>query len=161
MFNEREEESRKMIFFQAAQKTAKVIKGANKVLIPVAIAMDAVQGGMAIADDYDYGTTRNTVETSASIAGGWGGGFGGAAGGASIGTAIFPGIGTIVGGIVGGIAGAMSGSVGAQKAVEAIGDACEYNIEWARNPCRRCGKRYQYRKYQRKDDGYCDECRKS
>lgn len=136
------------------------MKNVNKVLVPVAIAMDAVQGGMAIADDFNHGTTRNTVETTASIAGGWGGGFGGAASGAALGTAAFPGIGAIVGGIVGGIAGGVGGSVGAQKTVQAIGDACEYNIEWANKSCHPCGKRYQYRKYQRKDDGYCDECRK-
>jgi len=136
------------------------MKTANKVLVPVAIAMDVVQGGVAIAEDFDNGTTRNTVETSASIAGGWGGGFAGASGGAALGTAIFPGIGTIVGGILGGVAGGVGGSVGAQKTVQAISDACEYDIEWGDKPCRRCNRRYQYRKYQKKDDGYCDECRK-
>ena len=60
----------KSFFFQAAQKTAQVMKTANKVLLPVAIAMDVVQVGIAIAGDIDNSTSRNTVETSASIAGG-------------------------------------------------------------------------------------------
>lgn len=129
-------------------------------LLPIAIAMDVVQGGIAIAEDIDNGTIRNTVETSASIAGGWGGGFGGAAGGAAVGTAVFPGIGTIVGGLIGGIAGGIGGSIGAQKTVQFFGDKCNLDVEWGKKPCRRCRRRYQYRKYQRKDDGFCDQCRK-
>lgn len=146
------------LFFQASQTTAKYLKVVNKVLIPVAIAVDIYQGGKAIVHDYSLGSTRNTVETTASIGGGWLGGYGGAASGAAIGSAIFPGIGTIVGGIAGGIAGGIGGSVGAGKVVELIGDELEYNVEFGEKPCQKCGKKYKYKKYVRKDNGHCDEC---
>ena len=44
-------------------------KTANKVLLPIAIAVDVYQGGKAIVKDVDRGTSRNTVETTARIAG--------------------------------------------------------------------------------------------
>ena len=147
-----------LFYFQAGQTAAKVCKVANKILLPIAIAVDVYQGGKAIVKDVDRGTTRNSVETGARIAGGWGGGFGGAAGGAAIGTAFLPGIGTIIGGIIGGISGGIGGSVGAEKLTEVISDEFEYDIDEGEKPCRRCRRRYKYRKYVRKDNGYCDEC---
>jgi hypothetical protein len=143
---------------QAVETTAKIAKGANKVLLPVAIAMDTVQAGMAVYDDVNHGTSRNTVESAISIAGGWVGGNAGAYGGAALGTAVFAGVGTIVGGIVGGVAGGIAGGLGASTVTDAIADAAEYDIVDAPRPCKKCGRRYKYRKYQRKDNGYCDEC---
>lgn len=49
----------------------------NKVVVPVAIAIDTVRVGVSVYKDNSNGTTRNTVETVASVVGGWGGGFGG------------------------------------------------------------------------------------
>jgi hypothetical protein len=45
--------------------------------MPVAIAVDVLQTGVSVYNDGKHGTTRNTVETVASVAGGWGGGYGG------------------------------------------------------------------------------------
>jgi len=53
----------------------------NKVLIPIAVAVDVAREGRAIYDDFQLGSTRNSVETAATIAGGWSGGFGGASAG--------------------------------------------------------------------------------
>ena len=145
-------------YLKVAENVAKGCKVANKVLLPVAIAVDVVDGGKAIYHDIDRGTSRNTVETGAAIAGGWGGGYGGATCGAAIGSLIFPGIGTIIGGIVGGIGGGIGGSLISGKVAECIGDDCGYDIELAREPCRRCKRYYRYRKYLRKDNGYCDDC---
>ena len=60
----------------------------------MAVAFDTYREAKAIYADVQHGTTRNSVETAASIAGGWSGGFGGATTGAYLGTMIFPGIGT-------------------------------------------------------------------
>jgi hypothetical protein len=35
----------------------------NKVAMPVAIAVDAIQTGVSVYNDGKHGTTRNTVET--------------------------------------------------------------------------------------------------
>ncbi len=60
-----------------AARVAKVVHKVNKVAVPVAIAIDTVQTGIAIYEDIQQGTTRNTVETAATVAGGWAGGYGG------------------------------------------------------------------------------------
>ena len=74
---------------------------------------------------------KNTVVTSAEVAGSWTGGIGGsklgAMGGAAIGTAICPGLGTLVGGIVGGIVGGVGGSFVGKTAGGAAARAA-YNI---------------------------------
>nr|KAG5705638.1 hypothetical protein BaRGS_026577 [Batillaria attramentaria] len=92
----------------AAQKGARVLKGANKVMVPVAVAMDGYQTYQSVRADQKHGTTRNTVETVSSIAGGWGGGIAGAEAGAALLSLACPVIGTIVGGVGGGIAGVNS-----------------------------------------------------
>uniref|UniRef100_A0A914QBV5 Uncharacterized protein n=1 Tax=Panagrolaimus davidi TaxID=227884 RepID=A0A914QBV5_9BILA len=90
--------------FSAAKFAGKVLDKANRIALPVAVAIDIGRLGLATYEDYKNGTIRNVVETCASIAGGYGGGYGGAVAGATIGTAIFPGPGTFGGAIVGGIA---------------------------------------------------------
>ena len=49
----------------------------NKVAVPLAIAIDSARVGFSVYGDFKHGTTRNTVETVASVGGGWLGGFGG------------------------------------------------------------------------------------
>ena len=133
-------------------------KYANKVAVPLAVAMDVANVSVAGKKDYDQGTTRNTTEAVAGVAGGWAGGAGGACAGAAIGSAFFPGLGTLVGGLIGGIAGGVGGGLGASAATEAIGDACDYDVVEGAKPCKKCGRKYKYRKYKRKDNGLCDKC---
>jgi hypothetical protein len=129
----------------------------NKVAVPLAIAVDVALTGVAVYHDIDNGTSRNTVETVASVAGGWGGGYGGATGGALIGTAICPGVGTIIGGIIGAIGGGVGGSIGASAVAGAIGDACDYDI--IKKKCKRCGREFKVRKYRgEKDTRLCPDC---
>jgi hypothetical protein len=129
----------------------------NKVAVPLAIAVDVVVTGVAVKHDIDNGTSRNTVETVASVAGGWGGGYGGAVGGAALGTAICPGIGTIFGGIIGAIGGGIEGSIGASAAVNKIGDAYDYDI--VEKNCKKCGRRFKVRKYRgEKSNQICPKC---
>lgn len=120
--------------------------------------IDTARAGFAIYEDVKNDSSRNTVETVASIAGGWGGGYGGALGGAALGTAIFPGIGTIVGGIIGGIGGGIGGSLLAGEVTEAIGDGLEYDIEVKK--CKKCNKKFKIRKYRGQDCNqvYCSKC---
>lgn len=125
--------------------------------VPVAIAVDVAVTGVAVYHDYDNGTSRKTVETVASVAGGWTGGYGGAVGGAPIGTAIFPGIGPIGGGIVGAIGGGIGGSVGASAVVGTVGDALDYDL--IEKICETCGKKFKARKYLgEKDLQFCPHC---
>lgn len=114
--------------YEASGKFAKGMNKANKVLVPVAVAVDVVRTGKSMYDDNKHNTTRNTVKTAAEIGGGWGGGFAGAASGAALGTSIFPGVGTMIGGIVGGISGGVAGSIVAEKTVDALGDHFGYDV---------------------------------
>jgi hypothetical protein len=47
----------------------------NKYLFPIAVTVDCIQTGIALQKDYQTGTTRNTVEKAANVAGTWGGGY--------------------------------------------------------------------------------------
>ena len=112
------------------QTIGKVAKVGGRALTALAIAGDAID----IYDSYkaDGGKIgKNTVVTSAEVAGSWTGGIGGsklgAMGGAAIGTAICPGLGTLVGGIVGGIVGGVGGSFVGKTAGGAAARAA-YNI---------------------------------
>lgn len=68
--------------------------------------VDKARADFTIDEDVKNDSSRNKVETVASVAGERGVGYyGGALSGAAIGTVLIPGIGTIVGGIMGGIAG--------------------------------------------------------
>lgn len=54
-----------------------IAKSVNKVLLPLAITLDAIRIGRAIQKDRRKKTTKSTVKAASSVAGGWGGGFGG------------------------------------------------------------------------------------
>lgn len=87
---------------------------AGKVLVPVAIAANAVQLGQAVQQDGGR-IGDNTGRTASGIAASWGGAIAGAEGGAALGAAIgsvVPGAGTAVGAVVGGVIGAVAGGVG-------------------------------------------------
>jgi hypothetical protein len=49
----------------------------NRISVPVAVTVDVIQTGISMHHDRMHGTTRNTVEHTATVAGGWGGGYGG------------------------------------------------------------------------------------
>lgn len=128
----------------------------NKVAVPLAIAIDTARTGYAVFNDAKKGTTRNTVTTVATIAGGWAGGYGGAMGGAAFGTALLPGVGTIIGGICGGLFGGIYGSSAGGAVVDAIGDDCGYDMEW--RCCSVCEKKFKARVYI--DERKCEDCQK-
>jgi hypothetical protein len=75
------------------------LEGAEKVATLVAIAIDAVQLGVAIKIVVQYGTTNNTVVASTRIAGGWVGAAAGASAGAQGGAAVWQQL--FVGGAIG------------------------------------------------------------
>ncbi|KAL5273917.1 hypothetical protein ACFFRR_000591 [Megaselia abdita] len=139
-------------------KGAEFMSSANKVLVPVAIAVDVARTGKSMYDDSKHNTTRNTAKTAAGIGGGWGGGFGGAASGAFLGTAICPGIGTMIGGFIGGISGGVGGSILAEKAVDTIGDYYEYNV--VKSICLVCDEEFLIRLYlgEEKNNLFCIPC---
>jgi len=118
-------------------KVVGVMQHANKVIVPLEIAMNTVRIGSAIYDD--FGTNKKkkrpkkTIKTTASVAGGWGGGIGGgiagakggAVAGALIGT-LFGGVGVIpgaaIGGLIGSIGGTIGGGMGGSLAAEKWGE---------------------------------------
>ncbi|XP_055377590.1 uncharacterized protein C13G5.2-like [Condylostylus longicornis] len=123
----------------------KPLNVANKVLTPIGIAADTYRTARAIYSDINYGTSRNTVETVSSMAGGWGGGYGGALAGAAVGSALLPGLGTIIGGIVGGLSGGISGAIITHTATKSVSDLLEYNIR--NKNCLNCGQTFKGRDY--------------
>jgi WXG100 family type VII secretion target len=102
---------------------ARLLEGARRIALPVAIGVDVFRLGSAFHSD---GNTigSETKQTIGSVAGGWGGALGGAKlgamGGAAIGS-IFPGPGTVVGGVVGGLVGGIAGGIGGSWIGEQIG----------------------------------------
>ncbi|KAA0190149.1 hypothetical protein FBUS_11003 [Fasciolopsis buskii] len=143
---------------KTAAKLGKTINKANKVLVPVAIAMDTVTLGLAVREDVKNGTSRNSVSTAVGIAGGFGGAYGGAAAGAALGSLMCPGVGTIIGGLVGSVVGGVGGSVGLEAVTNAIGDEVGWDVE--KRKCKSCGKLFKIRKYEGEKDTYlCERCR--
>lgn len=105
---------------------AKVAKVGGRAVAVAAIVMD----GKDIYDSYKAEGNKvgkNTVTTTAGVAGSWAGGVGGAKvgamGGAAIGTMICPGIRTAIGGVVGGLIGGIAGSLGGRAAGQEIARA--------------------------------------
>ena len=105
---------------------AKVAKVGGRAVAVAAVVMD----GKDIYDSYKADGNKvgkNTVITTAGVAGSWAGGVGGAKvgamGGAAIGTAICPGLGTAIGGFVGGLVGGTAGSLGGRAAGQEIAKA--------------------------------------
>lgn len=62
---------------QGTAKLCHYVNQVNKVAVPVAIVVEVVSTGISVYEDYGNGTSRNTVKSLASSAGGWGGGYGG------------------------------------------------------------------------------------
>jgi|GEM_PF-2494022 len=102
---------------------AKAVKMGGKAIAVAAVAMDGMEIYNSYKSDGDK-IGKNTVKTSAEVAGSWAGGIAGAKygamGGASIGTMICPGIGTAIGGFVGGFAGGVAGAFAGRKTGEKI-----------------------------------------
>lgn len=102
---------------------AKIAKTGGKAVAVAAVIID----GKDIYDSYKSDGNaigKNTVKTTAGVAGSWAGGVAGAkiggTGGAAIGTMICPGIGTAIGGFVGALAGGITGSFAGRSASESI-----------------------------------------
>lgn len=105
---------------------AKTAKAGGHAVAVAAVVMD----GKDIYDSYKADGNKvgkNTVTTTAGVAGSWAGGIGGAKvgamGGAAIGTMICPGIGTAIGGVIGGLIGGIAGSLGGRAAGQEIAKA--------------------------------------
>uniref|UniRef100_A0A914PQH9 Glycine zipper domain-containing protein n=1 Tax=Panagrolaimus davidi TaxID=227884 RepID=A0A914PQH9_9BILA len=113
------------------------MQSVNKILLPIAIAIDTARIGHAVYKDYKNDDLKKkpkeTIKTTSSVAGGWSGGFlGGWAGGQS-GTlaggaigACFGGVGAVpgaaIGCILGSITGAITGGIGGSFAAEKIAE---------------------------------------
>ena len=102
---------------EAVAKAGKALEVGGKVLLPVAVAADAVQLYGAFKEDGDK-IGVHTGKAAAEVAGGWGGAIAGAEAGAALGSLAGP-AGTVVGGVVGGVAGGLAGS----KVGDAVFDA--------------------------------------
>jgi hypothetical protein len=95
---------------------ARALEGLDRVVLPVAIAVDGARLGNAFGQDRGK-IGDHVVETTGSVLGGWAGALEGATAGTEIGAAIgmFGGpvgaaSGAVAGGLVGGVAGAFAGS---------------------------------------------------
>jgi hypothetical protein len=84
---------------------SKLLSGASKVAVPVAIGAGAI--GMMTNDN----KSEAAMATAGSAAGGWAGAAGGAAAGAAIGSVV-PVVGTAAGGVIGGLVGGLGGGLG-------------------------------------------------
>ena len=103
---------------KALEGTGRVLNSVGKIAKPVAIATDVVRVANAVHQDGET-IGKNTMLTSASVAGGWAGAAAGASigakGGAAIGGIIgslFAGVGAAPGAAVGGFVGGIIGSFG-------------------------------------------------
>lgn len=145
-------------------KVGKIVNTINEVAIPVMIAIDVYKLYSSAVKDMENSTSRNTVETSANIAGIWCGGaagnknklsnftkilisrfLAGAKVGSAVGTAILPGMGTILGGLIGSIGGGVGLALSANSVVGDIAD--KYNYDTVDKKCEDCDEVFKVRKY--------------
>lgn len=107
--------------FEALGESARFLEAANKIAIPLAVTIDSVRLVSAINEDIRTEGTLGprTLQTGASVAGGWGGAYGGAVIGAEMGAAFggvvgsfVPVLGNVVGAGVIGFAGGLVGGIG-------------------------------------------------
>ncbi|GMR57658.1 hypothetical protein PMAYCL1PPCAC_27853, partial [Pristionchus mayeri] len=124
---------KKAIFKPSKGVTSSVANGVGKACMVAAVAMDVVEIGLAVKQDYEGGTMHNTVHTSSGVAGSWAGAVPGAMYGASLGSVV-PVAGSLVGGIVGGVIGSLGGAFLARKAAEAVMPAPEEKKEIEEDP---------------------------
>ncbi|GMS78637.1 hypothetical protein PENTCL1PPCAC_812, partial [Pristionchus entomophagus] len=110
---------KKAIFKPQKGVTSSVANGVGTACLIAAVAMDAIEIGTAIKQDYEGGTMHNTVHTSSGVAGGWAGAVPCAMYGASVGS-IVPGAGSLIGGIVGGVIGNIGGGFLARRVAETV-----------------------------------------
>ncbi len=102
----------------AVRGTGRALETAGKVMLPIAIAGDAIELGQAFhADGNKIGT--ETGRAASGIAGGWGGAIVGAEVGAAAGSFV-PVVGTAIGGIIGGAIGGFGGDKLGRKVFDAI-----------------------------------------
>jgi hypothetical protein len=109
----------------AVGKYGKYIKGASKVVVPLAVGLDAIDLGSSIQKDADRhdGSHIETKKAVGRIAGGWGGAIlGGAVAGAAAGAVLGAGVGAVPGFIIGAAGAALFGWMGS-KAGEKVAEA--------------------------------------
>lgn len=114
--------------FRDFDKVGNVVKKGGKALAVVGIALDTVDLGATIYNDFqdDGQLGKKTVKKAANIGGSWAGAAGGAKvggwAGSAIGTAICPGLGTVIGGFIGGLFGGIAGGLAGGAISDAIVD---------------------------------------
>lgn len=96
----------------------KLLSGAGRLAMPLAIAGSLFTAGSALASDSTSRADKGTAVGGA--AGGLAGGLAGAKLGALVGTAVFPGVGTAIGGLLGGVVGGVAGDWLGGKAGRAL-----------------------------------------
>jgi hypothetical protein len=62
---------------QGVAKISKTVDAINDVAMPLAVAFECYQVTKAANEDWNNGTTRNTIETTSKIGGTWLGSFAG------------------------------------------------------------------------------------
>ena len=98
--------------------TVRILRGAGKLAIPIAISLDAYTIYSAYKEDGNKIGSGTTRAIGSSL-----GGWGGAIAGAMIGAAVGGPIGAVIGGIIGGIIGSGLGEVIAQPVANFLGNA--------------------------------------
>ncbi|GMT09408.1 hypothetical protein PFISCL1PPCAC_705, partial [Pristionchus fissidentatus] len=119
---------KKAIFKPQKTAASSAANGIGKACLVAALALDAIEIGCAIREDYKAGTKHNTVHTVSGVAGGWAGAVPGAMGGAALGSVV-PVAGSLVGGIIGGVVGSFGGGFFARKIAVTLMPAPEKNDE--------------------------------
>lgn len=104
---------------------SKLLGGAGRLVVPLAIAGSLFTAGSALASDGMNRADKGNAVGSA--AGGLAGGLAGAKLGALVGTAVFPGLGTAIGGLLGGVAGGLAGDWLGGKAGRALAGGTNRN----------------------------------
>lgn len=125
--------------------------------LPLGAAVDVGSVALAVANDVDKKTSRNTVTELSKLGGSSLGAAAFVKGGMILGSIWMPGLGTIIGGAVGGVVGSVVGLVTSNYAVNSIADRYDYNLEWKNCSC--CGKLFKARVYLGED--MCEKCREN
>ncbi|CCD62540.1 uncharacterized protein CELE_ZK688.7 [Caenorhabditis elegans] len=111
----------------------------------------------SVFNDYGTSTTRNTVCTTATVAGGFLGGWSGGAIGSAVGTLILPGIGTAVGSFLGGASAALVAGKATIVVTDRVLDTISYDIETV--SCEKCGRGFRCKLYKEGRDKLCYRCK--
>ncbi|CAL2037990.1 hypothetical protein CAEBREN_08959 [Caenorhabditis brenneri] len=120
-------------------------------------AWDGLKVTGSVINDIGANTTRNTVCTTATVAGGVMGGWSGSAIGGAVGTLICPGIGTAVGSFLGGASAAVVAGKATIVVTDRILDDMNYDIETV--SCEKCGRGFRLKMYKEGREKLCYRCK--